>query len=166
MKKELILKPISGYIILALVLLILAGAIFSFINEIVWLGLVLTVLFIFSSKGFTVVNPNESCVMVLFGAYKGTVKDNGLFWLNPFYVKNKISLRARNFDSDPIKVNDKIGNPIKIGCVLVWKVDNTFKAAFDVDQYEHFVFVQSDAALRKLAGSRTLMIILRTMRLQ
>lgn len=153
MKKELILKPISGYIILALVLLILAGAILSFINEIVWLGLVLTVLFIFNSKGFTVVNPNESCVMVLFGAYKGSVKENGLFWLNPFYVKNKISLRARNFDSDPIKVNDKIGNPIKIGCVLVWKVDNTFKAAFDVDQYEHFVFVQSDAALRKLAGS-------------
>ncbi len=153
MKKELILKPISGYFILVLVLLILAGAILSFVSEIAWLGALLIVLFLFIAVGFTVINPNESCVMVLFGAYKGTVKDNGFFWLNPFYVKKKISLRARNFDSDPIKVNDKIGNPIKIGCVLVWRVENTFKAAFDVDQYEHFVFVQSDAALRKLAGS-------------
>jgi regulator of protease activity HflC (stomatin/prohibitin superfamily) len=99
-----------------------------------------------------VVNPNESMVMVLFGAYRGTVKTNGFWWALPFYVRKKISLRARNFDSEPIKVNDKNGNPIKIGLVLVWKVDNTYKAAFDVDNYEHFVLVQSDAALRKLAG--------------
>jgi len=90
--------------------------------------------------------------LVLFGAYKGTIKDNGFFWINPFFTRKKISLRARNFNSDPIKVNDKVGNPIKIGVVLVWKVENTYKAAFDVDEYEHFVLVQSEAALRKLAG--------------
>jgi len=99
-----------------------------------------------------VVNPNESMVMVLFGAYRGTVKKNGFWWNIPFYSRKRISLRARNFDSEPIKVNDKNGNPIKIGLVLVWKVEDTYKAAFDVDKYEHFVLVQSDAALRKLAG--------------
>jgi regulator of protease activity HflC (stomatin/prohibitin superfamily) len=152
MKQELEFKPISGYVVLLVALLLLCGAIAGFAYEIVWLGIVLTVLFVLTTIGFTVVNPNESCVMVLFGSYRGTVKENGFFWVNPFYVKRKISLRARNFNSDPIKVNDKIGNPIKIGLVLVWKVDNTFKAAFEVDDYQHFVLVQSDAALRKLAG--------------
>jgi regulator of protease activity HflC (stomatin/prohibitin superfamily) len=90
--------------------------------------------------------------MVLFGAYKGTIRENGFFWVNPFFIKRRISLRARNFNSEPIKVNDKIGNPIKIGFVLVWRVSETFKAVFDVDDYQHFVLVQSDAALRKLAG--------------
>jgi regulator of protease activity HflC (stomatin/prohibitin superfamily) len=152
MKQELSFKPISGYIVLLMAIMLLGGAIASFAFEIVWLGVVLTVLFILVTIGFTVVNPNVSCVMILFGAYKGTVKENGFFWVNPFYVKRKISLRARNFNSDPIKVNDKIGNPIKIGLVLVWKVDNTYKSAFEVDDYQHFVLVQSDAALRKLAG--------------
>lgn len=90
--------------------------------------------------------------MVLFGAYVGSIKKNGFFWTNPFYTKKKFSLRARNFNSDPIKVNDKLGNPIMIGLVLVWKVEDTYKAAFGVDEYEHFVVVQSEAALRKLAG--------------
>ena len=90
--------------------------------------------------------------MVLFGAYKGTVKENGFFWANPFFSRTKISLRARNFDSDRLKVNDKIGNPIMINVILVWKVSDTFKAAFDVDKYEEFVRVQTDAAVRKLAG--------------
>jgi len=152
MSNEKTSKPASGYLFLLVALLILAGSILAFYNEIIWLGAVLAVLFVFIAIGFTVVNPNESCVMVLFGAYKGTVKLNGFFWVNPFYVRRKISLRARNFDSDTIKVNDKIGNPIKIGCVLVWKVEDTFKAAFEVDDYEHFVYVQSDAAIRKLAG--------------
>ncbi len=152
MSKEKTFKPVSGYLFLLLELLILVGSILGFYFEIIWLGIVLAILFIFTAKGFTVVNPNESCVMVLFGAYKGTVKVNGFFWVNPFYVRKNISLRARNFDSDTIKVNDKIGNPIKIGCVLVWKVEDTYKAAFEVDDYEHFVYVQSDAAIRKLAG--------------
>ena len=132
--------------------MLLGGAIAGFIFEIIWLGVLLTHLFVFTLIGLTIVNPNGSCVMVLFGAYKGTIRENGFFWVNPFYMKRHISLRARNFDSEPIKVNDKIGNPIKIGFVLVWKVAETYKAVFEVDDYQHFVLVQSDAALRKLAG--------------
>jgi regulator of protease activity HflC (stomatin/prohibitin superfamily) len=152
MKKEFSVKPISGYLALLGALLFLAGAIAGFAYEIIWLGAILSLLFVFTVIGFTVVNPNESCVMVLFGAYKGTIRENGFFWVNPFYIKRRISLRARNFNSDPIKVNDKIGNPIKIGLVLVWRVKETYNAVFDVDDYQHFVLVQSDAALRKLAG--------------
>jgi regulator of protease activity HflC (stomatin/prohibitin superfamily) len=152
MKKELIVKPFSGYFALLVSLLLISGVIAGIIFEIVWLGAIMTLLFIFTIKGLTVVNPNESCVMVLFGAYKGTIRENGLFWVIPFYTKRKVSLRARNFDSDPIKVNDKIGNPIKIGFVLVWRVSETYNAVFDVDDFQHFVLVQSDAALRKLAG--------------
>jgi regulator of protease activity HflC (stomatin/prohibitin superfamily) len=152
MKQEFTLKPISGYVALVAAFLFLCGSIAGFYFTIIWLGFVLILLFTFTIIGFTVVNPNGSCVMVLFGAYKGTIRDNGFFWLNPFYTKRKISLRARNFDSEPIKVNDKIGNPIKIGFVLVWRVQNTYNAVFDVDDYQHFVLVQSDAALRKLAG--------------
>ncbi len=107
---------------------------------------------IFSGIGLMVVNPNESSVLVLFGEYKGTIKSNGFFWINPLYVKKKISLRARNLNREPIKVNDKLGNPIMIGCVLVWRVKDTFKAAFEVDDYIHFVDIQSESATRKLAG--------------
>jgi len=152
MKQEFTIRPLSGYLALLIELLLLGGAIAGFAFTIIWLGIACTLLFVFFTPGFTVVNPNESCVMVLFGAYKGTIRENGFFWVNPFYIKRKISLRARNFDSEPIKVNDKVGNPIKIGFVLVWRVADTFKAAFEVDDYQHFVLVQSDAALRKLAG--------------
>jgi regulator of protease activity HflC (stomatin/prohibitin superfamily) len=152
MKQELTFKPVSGYVILLIAILVLGGSIAGFAFQIIWLGAAAAVLFVFLTIGFTVVNPNESCVMVLFGAYKGTIKENGFFWVNPFFNRRNISLRARNFDSEPIKVNDKIGNPIKIGFVLVWKVANTYQAAFEVDDYQHFVLVQSDAALRKLAG--------------
>ncbi len=152
MKEEKSYSPASGYLFLFFLLVILAATVFSFIGEIFPLGGTLIVLFFLTMIGLTVVNPNESCVLVLFGAYKGTIKTNGFFWVNPFFQKKKISLKARNFDSEPIKVNDSNGNPIKIGLVLVWKVENTYKAAFDVDNYEHFVLVQSDAALRKLAG--------------
>jgi regulator of protease activity HflC (stomatin/prohibitin superfamily) len=133
-------------------ILLLCGAIAGFYYEIIWPGILLTLLFIFTIIGFTIVYPNGSCLMVLFGAYKGTIRENGFFWVNPFYMKRRVSLRARNFDSEPIKVNDKIGNPIKIGFVLVWRVSETYKAVFEVDDYQHFVLVQSDAALRKLAG--------------
>jgi regulator of protease activity HflC (stomatin/prohibitin superfamily) len=152
MKEEKIFKAASGYLFLLIGLLVLGAVVLAFMNEIIWLGVVLMLLSLLILPGLMVVNPNESMVMVLFGAYRGTVKTNGFWWAVPFYVRKKISLRARNFDSEPIKVNDKNGNPIKIGFVLVWKVENTYKAAFDVDNYEHFVLVQSDAALRKLAG--------------
>ncbi|MGE0021326.1 MAG: SPFH domain-containing protein [Draconibacterium sp.] len=142
----------SGYLFLFLELAILAVAVVGFFNFWIIPAIIFVVLFIFLAVGFTVVDPNQSCVMVLFGAYKGTIKSNGFYWVNPFFVRKKISLRARNFDSETIKVNDKLGNPIMIGLVLVWKVQDTFKAAFGVDEFEHFVVVQSEAALRKLAG--------------
>lgn len=126
--------------------------------------------------GFMQIEPNEARVMVFFGEYEGTVKDNGFFWVNPFYSKKKLTLRARNLDAEPIKVNDKTGNPVLIGLVLVWRVSNTYQAAFNIDSsseatvlkpqsgavvdklaermksYEKFVKVQSDAALRNVAG--------------
>ncbi|HOO65622.1 MAG: SPFH domain-containing protein [Bacteroidales bacterium] len=152
MKEEKNFKASSGYLFLVLALLAIATTVFAFIRGVFWLGSILILVDILLLAGLMVVNPNESMVMVLFGAYRGTVKKNGFWWNIPFYSRKKISLRARNFDSEPIKVNDKNGNPIKIGLVLVWKVEDTYKAAFDVDNYEHFVLVQSDAALRKLAG--------------
>lgn len=152
MKQESTVKPISGYLAVLAAILLTGGAFAGFAFEIIWLGVILTILLVLTLIGFTIVEPNGSCVMVLFGAYKGTIRENGFFWVNPFYLKRKISLRARNFDSEPIKVNDKLGNPIKIGFVLVWRVAETYKAVFEVDDYQHFVLVQSDAALRKLAG--------------
>ncbi|MBI9037655.1 MAG: SPFH domain-containing protein [Bacteroidales bacterium] len=152
MKTEKEFFAASGYLLLPVTILLIAFPILGiiFLKQI-WLVAFLVIGF-FTIGGFFVVNPNESSVLILFGAYKGTVKNNGFFWVNPFFTRKKISLRARNLDSDPIKVNDKIGNPIMIGIVLVWKVNNTFKAAFDVDDYAHFVNIQSEAAIRKLAG--------------
>lgn len=144
--------PISGYLMLIVTIVLLGGSLFLFtMTKLPWF-LVVFVVSLILLPGFFFVNPNGSRVLVLFGEYKGTVKKNGFFWVNPFYTKKSISLRARNFDSERIKVNDKVGNPILIGVILVWKVEDTFKAAFDVDNYENFVRIQSDAAVRKLAG--------------
>ncbi len=145
-------SALSGYMFLFLELVVLILIILGFLRGMIIPSVVLIAVFMLLAVGFTVVDPNQSCVLVLFGAYKGTIKTNGFYWTNPFFAKKKISLRARNFDSETIKVNDKLGNPIMIGLVLVWKVQETYKAAFGVDQYEHFVVVQSEAALRKLAG--------------
>jgi len=153
MTNEINYKPQSGFLFLLLDLALLAISITVLILNQSPYAIISIVLFFFILPGFFIVNPNESTVMILFGKYKGTVKDNGFFWVIPFYIKRKISLRARNIDSAPIKVNDKLANPVKIGVVLVWRVKDTFKAAFDVDDYSHFVDVQSDAAIRKLAGS-------------
>jgi regulator of protease activity HflC (stomatin/prohibitin superfamily) len=153
MKQEQIYKPQSGYLYLFILLLLAAVSVYLLVMyQSPWAALSI-VLFFFIIPGFFIVNPNESVVLILFGKYTGSVKDNGFFWVLPFYIKKKISLRARNIDSAPIKVNDKLANPIKIGIVLVWRVKDTFRAAFDVDDYAHFVDVQSDAAIRKLAGS-------------
>ncbi len=156
-KDEKIIAPLSGYIMLAVVLLMLVFSVYNFTsnNQITWLmivSLIVLLTAVFLLAGLLVVNPNESSVLVLFGDYAGTVKNNGLFWVNPLYKRRKISLRARNLNSEPIKVNDKIGNPIMIGIVLVWKAQDTFKAAFEVDDYVHYVEIQSEAAIRKLAG--------------
>jgi len=146
----------SGYLFLVIEFVILALGGIVLISQMFIAGSILialfVVLFVLLAPGFIAVDPNQSYVLVLFGAYKGTIKDNGFFWVNPFFTKKKFSLRARNFNSEPIKVNDKLGNPIMIGLVLVWKVEETYRAAFGVDEYEHFVVVQSEAALRKLAG--------------
>ena len=157
MEKEKLTSPVSGYmgVISLLILITLAVLDFVLYPQEVWaivLGIICVALSVFILPGFLVINPNESAVLILFGAYKGTLKRNGFYWLNPFLVRKKISLRARNLNSDPIKVNDKIGNPIMIGIVLVWQVRDTFKAAFEVDDYAHFVDIQSEAAIRKLAG--------------
>jgi regulator of protease activity HflC (stomatin/prohibitin superfamily) len=152
MNKENDYKASNGYLFLLVELATIALIVYyAAAQQILWSLAFIPVPFL-TLFGFFVVNPNESMVLVLFGAYKGTVKDNGFFWANPFFSKKKISLRARNQNSEPIKVNDKVGNPIMIGIVLVWKVENTYKAAFDVDDFVHFVDVQSEAAIRKLAG--------------
>ncbi|WP_321290410.1 SPFH domain-containing protein [uncultured Sunxiuqinia sp.] len=142
----------SGYLYVFIEFVLVILAVFSLVSKMIFLLLPVILLFIAIAIGFMVVNPNESAVLVLFGDYRGTVKKNGFFWVNPFFKSVKMSLRARNLDSEPIKVNDKIGNPVMIGVVLVWRVQNTFKAAFDVNEYEHFVNIQTEAAIRKLAG--------------
>ena len=152
MEKEKSYKGTNGYLMLTVDLVLFIGSILGIVFSGNFLLLVVIAVAIFLAIGFVIVNPNESSVLVLFGSYQGTIKKYGFFWVNPFFTKQKISLRARNFDSDPIKVNDKVGNPIKIGLVLVWKVADTFKAAFQVDDFQHFVLVQSEAALRKMAG--------------
>ena len=155
MSNEKFVKGISGYLGL-LISFILIGfpALFSVFPEypaILGVGMFFAFLGFLGFAGLITVNPNESRVLVLFGKYVGTVKRNGFFWVNPFYTKKKISLRARNINSQEIKVNDKLGNPIMIGVVLVWKVEDTYKAAFEVDDYVNFVNIQAESAVRKLA---------------
>jgi regulator of protease activity HflC (stomatin/prohibitin superfamily) len=157
MEKEKLDSTSTGYIGLLILLAFLAGGILmlAMFNQSLFGvigGPILLVLASFMAAGFLVINPNESSVLTLFGEYKGTLKRNGFYWVNPFFVKKKISLRARNFNSELLKVNDKLGNPIMIGIVLVWKVEETFKAAFQVDDYNRFVEIQSESAVRKLAG--------------
>jgi len=145
-------SPVSGYAGVAIVVLLLSVGIAGLVamRHPVFFGLIGVALLML--PGFFFLNPNFSCVLVLFGDYKGTVRKNGFYWVNPLFAKKHISLRARNFDSEKIKVNDKVGNPIQIGVILVWQVNDTYKAAFDVDNYEGFVRIQSDAAVRSLAG--------------
>lgn len=152
MKEEKLFAPMSGFIGLVIVLLLIGGPAYGLIaHQMLWL-IPFPIIGLICLSGFFIVNPNESAVLVFFGKYVGTTKENGFFFANPFYTKRKISLRARNLDSEQIKVNDKLGNPIMIAVVLVWKVENTYKAAFDVNDYEHFVRIQSESAVRKMAG--------------
>lgn len=154
-QQEKIRSAMSGYLMVLIMfgLLLLSIGIFVTLPppQFFW-GMLPILISVFCGIGFFIVNPNESAVLILFGDYKGTIKENGFFWANPFLVKKKISLRARNLNSELIKVNDKLGNPIMIGVVLVWRVTDTFKAAFEVDFYEKFVDIQSEAAVRNLAG--------------
>ncbi|MCX6288117.1 MAG: SPFH domain-containing protein [Bacteroidetes bacterium] len=148
---------LSGYLSVLVIIILVVTAIILMVNAnenpapMIIAG-ILVIAAVFMAKGLIVINPNESFVLVLFGEYKGTIKKNGFFFVNPFFVRKKITLRARNLNREPIKVNDKLGNPIMIGIVLVWQVEDTYKAAFEVDDYAHFVDIQSESATRKLAG--------------
>ncbi|HRN71548.1 MAG TPA: SPFH domain-containing protein [Ginsengibacter sp.] len=159
---EKTLKPIPGFAALIFALVSLVLAIFSFANSgtddhvniwFVVLGILLTLTFSVLVKGLVVVNPNHSSVLNFFGKYVGTIKNNGFYFVNPLYTKTKISLRADNLQGQILKVNDKMGNPIEIGAVIVWKVGDTYKAAYDVSDYQSYVKTQSEAAVRHLAGS-------------
>ena len=168
----------NGFLHLFINLLLLAAIVFGTMGLVMVAGdgfavpfcILMCFVYILQCVGFMVIQPNQSRVLTFFGKYRGTVTDNGFFWVNPFYGKRRLSLRARNMDVAPIKVNDKNGNPIMIGLVLVWKIKDTYKACFDIEVedttitqkdgtkvttlkgYDNFVNVQSDAALRKVAG--------------
>jgi regulator of protease activity HflC (stomatin/prohibitin superfamily) len=160
MIKEVVRKPVNGIPMLVLLplidLAVIAGMILA-IDRKMGLPLIITMLLamvVVSTMlfGFFMVNPNEGRVMQLFGRYVGTARDAGLRWANPFYTKMTVSLRVRNFETGRLKVNDVRGNPIEIGAVVVWAVVDTAEAVFRVDNYENFVHVQSEAALRNLAS--------------
>ena len=149
---------VSGLLMLLVLLGVMAGASYGLYREVseanivpglAWLLVDLLAGFLLA--GLFMVNPNEGRVLQLFGDYRGTVKDPGLRWANPFYSKKPISLRIRNFETGHLKVNDTDGNPVEIAAVVVWKVVDTAEACFEVDDYEHYVHVQSEAALRNLA---------------
>ncbi len=146
-------KAINGYLMVLVSIILAAIAIMSGLNDGIILTVISIILLVFIMPGFFIINPNSSKVLLLFGAYAGTIKQYGFYWVLPFYIKESVSLRARNFESERLKVNDKLGNPIMISAILVWRVNDTFKALFDVNNYESFVKIQTDAAVRKLAGS-------------
>ena len=173
----LVINGFSAILFNLVMLPALAVLNFYLLEEVVWLAvpilLVLILAFVLMLPGYFSQEPNEARVMVFFGKYEGTFKRTGFYWVNPFMNKKKLSLRARNLDVEPIKVNDKIGNPVLIGLVLVWKLKDTYKAMFEIDAqtmaekgngqvsvtvagrmnaFEAFVRVQSDAALRQVAG--------------
>jgi regulator of protease activity HflC (stomatin/prohibitin superfamily) len=152
MTKETTIQPAKGYAVLVLCLAIFVAAIAAFALEYPAIGAILIVVFFFFIRGFVIINPNESRVLVLFGTYKGTIKTSGFYWVNPFNVRRSISLRARNLNGQSLKVNDKIGNPVEIAAVIVWQVEDTAKAVFEVDDYSKYVDIQSEAAVRHLAG--------------
>jgi regulator of protease activity HflC (stomatin/prohibitin superfamily) len=157
---EKIIKPVSGYLAIIFAIIALPLAIFLFVQNgitgipILFFGaFIFFAAFIFLVKGILVVNPNHSRVLTFFGKYIGTVKENGLMWVNPFYKTAHLSLRAHNHNGQQLKVNDKLGNPIEIAAVIVWRVSDTYKASFEVDNYLQYVSVQSEAAVRHLAVS-------------
>lgn len=150
---EKVIKPTSGWATLGLLLLMLAGGVvLLLLKQFLFGGLLLGIALLFVAPGFIAIEPNSSRVMTLFGAYIGTVRESGFFYANPFYTKKAISLRAVTLDVPTIKVNDKQGNPIMIGAVVAYRVSDTFKTAFAVENYPEFVKIQSEAAIRKLAG--------------
>ncbi|HXD79075.1 MAG TPA: SPFH domain-containing protein [Puia sp.] len=153
---EKVRRPASGYLMLVALLVLIACLIYLSTKIgpedrgwVVLAGLVI----LFLLKGLVVISPNNAKLLLLFGAYRGSIRQSGLFWINPFYQRMTLSLRARNFESEKVKVNDKTGNPIMISVILVWKVEDTYKAYFEVDDYVNFIKIQTDSAVRQLAAS-------------
>jgi hypothetical protein len=155
MAHEKELRGLSGWLIVALVLVVVATAVWGLgALDSDWVRAVLVAVIVIDGlclAGLTVVNPNEASVVTLFGVYKGTIKRAGFWWVNPLTTRRKLSLRVRNFESSRLKVNERDGNPIEIAAVVVWRLVETFEAVFNVDDYENFVHVQSEAAVRNLA---------------
>ena len=162
---ELPVRAANGWLSLLIVLALFGAGLGAFVAGIVaaanshenagWLlgiAAIFLILAITGSCGFFTLQPNEAAVLILFGAYRGTVRDSGFFWTNPLNKRLRISLRARNLNGDKLKVNDKRGNPVEIAAVVVWRVQDTAQASFDVDNYENYVAVQSESAVRHLAS--------------
>jgi len=147
----------SGYLWVAIGLALIAAGAFLIVRPMglpfLALGVLLIVLGAFTMAGLYMLQPNEAAILLLFGEYVGTDRSEGLRWANPFYKKQKISLRAHNLMSERLKVNDKRGNPIEIAAAIVWRVRNTAQAVFDVEDYEEYVRIQAEAAVRHLASS-------------
>jgi len=155
---EKLIRPVSGYVALLLSIVLILAGIACFIansgGEFPWLvglGVFLLVLDIFLAKGLMIVNPNQARVCMFFGRYVGTVKENGLMWVNPLYTTASISLRSQNLNGQTLKVNDKMGNPVEIAAVIVWQVSDTYKSSFEVVNFNQYVTIQSEAAIRHLA---------------
>jgi len=152
--EEKIISPMSGYFAFVSFLILLAVGIFGLVSEFFSLAIIAFIIdFVLIVPGLVIVNPNESKVLTLFGNYVGTVKHDGLFWVNPLTVKKKVSLRAFNLNGQQLKVNDAVGNPIEIAAVIVWQIKDTAKAIFAVENYSAYVNIQSEAAVRHLANT-------------
>lgn len=150
---------LNGFLILLFALILLIIDIYLLIEgaqsedpSFLWYFFPLMILFLIFITGLIPVQPNDSRVIIFFGNYSGTVRETGFWWVNPFTIKRKVSLRIRNFNSDKIKVNDLRGNPIEIAAVIVWRVTDTSRAVFDVENYEEFVAIQSETAIRSLTS--------------
>lgn len=163
---------LSGFIMILIQIIMIIAMVLVVVNlepdsvyTIITIIVLISLLFLFIG-GYCMIEPNEARVMLFFGKYNGTLKENGFFWVNPFMLKKRLVIRARNLDVEPIKVNDKKGNPVMIGLILVWRIKDTYKVMFDIDNkadaqskmnermnsYQQFVAIQSDAALRNIAG--------------
>jgi len=160
--EKIVEKPankLNGFLMLFFALALVAIDIYLLVlgiksnnSQILWFFIPLLLIGIITLTGLIMVQPNDSRVLIFFGKYIGTVRHSGFWWVNPFTVKKRVSLRIRNFNSQRIKVNDLHGNPIEIGAVIVWKVVDSAKAVFDVENYEQFVDIQSETAIRTLAS--------------
>lgn len=155
---EKVIKPLNGYLALFISFTLMVVSVFAFIlvpenAAFIWIAIPALAGTMFLWKGLMIIQPNHARVLNLFGRYVGSVKANGLFFVNPFYTSVKLTQRAQNLATPTLKVNDKMGNPIEIGAVIVWQITDTFKAAYDVSDYMAYVKTQSEAALRGLAGS-------------